>query len=81
MRVLALADEAPPADAAVLVQHVGRRQPLDQLGGLREWVERHRPRYLLHGHATPDPRTQTHRLGDIEVVWVRGVALLELEWA
>jgi hypothetical protein len=53
MRVLAFADEAPPAEAAVLVQHVGWRQPLDQLGGLREWVERQRPRYLLHGHTTP----------------------------
>jgi hypothetical protein len=47
--------------------------------GLREWVDRHRPRYLLHGHTTPDSRTQTHCLGVTEVTWVRGVALLELE--
>jgi uncharacterized protein len=46
---------------------------------LREWVERHGPRFLLHGHTTPDPRTQTRRLGETEVTWVRGAALLELE--
>ena len=45
---------------------------------LREWVERHRPRYLLHGHTTPDPRRRTHRLGDTEVIWVRGVRVVEL---
>jgi uncharacterized protein len=45
---------------------------------LREWVERHRPRYLLHGHTTPDPRRRTHRLGDTEVIWVRGVTVVEL---
>jgi uncharacterized protein len=45
---------------------------------LREWVERNRPRYVLHGHTTPDPRTRTHRLGPTEVVWVRGVLLLDL---
>jgi Icc-related predicted phosphoesterase len=46
---------------------------------LRDWVERHRPRYLLHGHTTPDPRTQTRRLGETEVVWVRDAVPLELE--
>jgi len=45
---------------------------------LREWVERHRPRYLLHGHTTPDPRRRTDRLGDTEVVWVRGARVVEL---
>src|SRR4051812_18828259 len=30
---------------------------------LRAWVERHEPRWLLHGHTTPDPRTRTSRLG------------------
>jgi uncharacterized protein len=52
--------------------HVGFR-------ALGEWVERHRPRYLLHGHTTPDPRTQTHRLGATEVLWIRGAVVLELE--
>jgi uncharacterized protein len=46
---------------------------------LGEWVERHGPTYLLHGHTTPDPRTQTHRVGGTEVAWVRGAALLALE--
>ena len=45
---------------------------------LREYVERHRPRYLLHGHTTPDPRRRVHRLGDTHVVWVRGARVVEL---
>lgn len=45
---------------------------------LRAWVERHRPRYLLHGHTTPDPRRRLHRFGSTEVVWVRGVCVVEL---
>jgi Icc-related predicted phosphoesterase len=46
--------------------------------GLREWVDRHEPRYVLHGHTTPDPRTRVHRLGSTEVVWVRGAMTIEL---
>jgi len=45
---------------------------------LRDWVERHEPRILLHGHTTPDPRTRVARLGPTEVVWVRGARLIEL---
>ena len=45
---------------------------------LRDWVERHRPRYVLHGHTTPDPRTRVWRLGATEIVWVRGAVTLEL---
>ena len=45
---------------------------------LRDWVERHALRYLLHGHTTPDPRTQVRRIGATEVVWVRGAVVLEL---
>jgi uncharacterized protein len=51
--------------------HVGFR-------GLRDWVERHEPRYLLHGHTTPDPRNRVHRLGRTEVIWVRGARTIEL---
>jgi uncharacterized protein len=47
--------------------------------GLREWVERHRPRYLLHGHTTPDPRTRTNRFGTTQVGWVRGATVVELK--
>jgi len=46
---------------------------------LREWVERHQPRYLLHGHTTPDPRTRTGRLGETEVVSVRGAIPIDLK--
>lgn len=51
--------------------HVGFR-------ALRDWVERHGPRYVLHGHTTPDPRTRVHRLGRTEVIWVRGARVVEL---
>ena len=46
---------------------------------LRDWIDRHRPRYLLHGHTTPDPRTRTRRVGQTEVAWVRGTAVLDLD--
>jgi Icc-related predicted phosphoesterase len=46
---------------------------------LARWVDEHRPRYLLHGHTQPDPRTRTHRVGDTEVVWVRGARTVELQ--
>jgi len=45
---------------------------------LRTWVEHHSPRYVLHGHTTPDPRTRVWRLGPSEIVWVRGAVTLEL---
>jgi uncharacterized protein len=45
---------------------------------LRDWVERHQPSYLLHGHTTPDPRTRVHRLGRTAVIWVRGARTIEL---
>jgi Icc-related predicted phosphoesterase len=52
--------------------HVGFR-------ALRDWVEQRQPRYLLHGHTTPDPRTRVHRLGPTEVIWVRGAQTIELQ--
>jgi uncharacterized protein len=45
---------------------------------LREWVERHRPGWLLHGHTQPDPACRVHRLGDTRVVHVRGAMAVEL---
>lgn len=79
-----LARDLPPAD--VLLCHAPPAgiddEPDDPAHtgflALREWVERHRPRYLLHGHTHPDPRTRVHRFGATEVVWVRGAAVLEL---
>ena len=79
-----LAKHLPPAD--VLVCHCPPQGVNDEpddpahLGFevLREWVERHRPRYILHGHTTPDPRTRVHRFRDSHVVWVRGSRVVEL---
>jgi uncharacterized protein len=81
----ALARRLPPAD--VLLCHCPPRGVNDEpddpahagFSALRAWVDRHRPRYLLHGHTTPDPRRRTHRLGATKVVWVRGVSVLELD--
>jgi len=79
-----LARHLPPAD--VLVCHcppLGVNDEPDDaahLGfeALRTWVERHRPRYILHGHTTPDPRTRVHRFLDAQVIWVRGSRIVEL---
>ena len=62
MRVLALADD--PAHRGSVA--------------LREWVERHQPRWLLHGHTLPLPDRLVHRLGGTQVVHVRGAMTLEL---
>jgi Icc-related predicted phosphoesterase len=80
----ALAEQLPPAD--VLVCHCPPQGINDEpddpahrgFAGLHAWVERHRPRYVLHGHTTPDPRRRVHRVGGTEVVWVRGVRVVEL---
>ena len=45
---------------------------------LREWVERHRPAWLLHGHTLPHPARRVERLGDTRVVHVRGAQALDL---
>jgi uncharacterized protein len=45
---------------------------------LREWVERNRPAWLLHGHTLPHPAQRVKRLGETRVVHVRGAAALEL---
>src|SRR5918992_3378523 len=45
---------------------------------LREWVERNRPAWLLHGHTLPHPGRRVERLGDTRVVHVRGAMALEL---
>jgi uncharacterized protein len=45
---------------------------------LREWVERHRPAWLLHGHTLPHPGRRVHRLGETRVVHVRGAMALDL---
>lgn len=45
---------------------------------LREWVERHRPAWLLHGHTLPLPDRRVHRLDGTQVVHVRGAMTLDL---
>jgi Icc-related predicted phosphoesterase len=56
--------------------------PSDRLhrgsAALREWVEKHQPRLLLHGHTLPDPRHRVARLGPTRVVHVRGALPVEL---
>ena len=45
---------------------------------LREWVERNRPAWLLHGHTLPHPGRRVKHLGDTRVVHVRGAMALDL---
>jgi Icc-related predicted phosphoesterase len=45
---------------------------------LRDWVERERPSWLLHGHTQPHAGRLVHRLGRTRVVYVRGAALVEV---
>ena len=42
------------------------------------WVERHRPRYLLHGHTHPKSWELTTRVGSTHVHWIRGASVLRL---
>jgi Icc-related predicted phosphoesterase len=46
--------------------------------GLRGWVERERPAWLLHGHTHPLGHLLVRRLGATRVAHVRGAAVLEL---
>ena len=46
--------------------------------GLRDWVDRHRPRHVLHGHTHPLPGSVIERHGDTEVHWVQGAKVLRL---
>jgi uncharacterized protein len=70
-----LLTHAPPKDVNDEPDdHVHRGSP-----ALRAWVERERPRWLLHGHTLPSPGRRVQRLGDTRVVHVRGAIALELE--
>jgi Icc-related predicted phosphoesterase len=46
---------------------------------LRDWVEEHRPRYLLHGHTHPPPGGRVTRIGETEVRYVSGASAVTLE--
>ena len=45
---------------------------------LRDWVDRHQPRYILHGHVHPVGGRVMTRLGDTRVHWVSGAQVLNL---
>ena len=45
---------------------------------LRDWVDRHRPRHLLHGHTHPLPGQVADRYGDTRVHWVSGAQTVDL---
>jgi len=45
---------------------------------LRGWVDRHEPRYVLHGHVHPVGGRVMKRLGDTRVHWVSGAQVLNL---
>jgi uncharacterized protein len=42
------------------------------------WLERERPAWLLHGHTHPRPDRIIRRVGDTQIAYVRGGAILEL---
>jgi len=47
--------------------------------GLREWVDRHRPRHILHGHTHPVAGLASTRHGDTRVHWISGARVVELD--
>ncbi len=46
--------------------------------GLRDWVDRHTPRHLLHGHTHPTGGRLMTRYGDTQVHWVSGARVIRL---
>lgn len=46
--------------------------------GLRTYVEREKPRYLMHGHTYPDPSTADTRLGETNIMYVYQDRILEI---
>jgi uncharacterized protein len=47
--------------------------------GLRDYVAKHRPRYLLHGHTHPQPGKIADRIGDTRVFYVNGARVVDLK--
>jgi uncharacterized protein len=46
--------------------------------GLREWVDEHHPRHLLHGHTHPVAGQAMRSYGDTRVHWVYGAKVIDL---
>jgi Icc-related predicted phosphoesterase len=53
------------------VAHVG-------FDALRDYVWKHSPRWLLHGHTHPQPGRILERIGDTRVVYVNGARIIDL---
>jgi Icc-related predicted phosphoesterase len=47
--------------------------------GLLDWVERHQPRHLLHGHTHPMSGTVMTRFDGTRVHWIRGARVVQLD--
>ena len=47
--------------------------------GLRDWVDRHQPRHILHGHTHPIAGLAATSYGDARVHWVQGARVLQLD--
>ena len=47
--------------------------------GLRDWVERHEPRHMLHGHTHPVGGQTMQRLGPTRIHWIHGARVLTLD--
>ena len=45
---------------------------------LREWVLKHQPRWLLHGHTHPTPGSLLKSIGETRVVYVNGARVIDL---
>jgi Icc-related predicted phosphoesterase len=80
-----LARKLPGAD--VLVCHCPPEGVNDDPGdpahigfeALRDWVDRHHPRHVLHGHVHPLPGQVIDHVGDTRVHWVQGAKLIRLD--
>jgi len=80
-----LARKLPAAD--VLVCHcppLGVNDDPDDVAhigfeGLRDYVTKHRPRVLLHGHTHPQPGKIAEHVGDTRVFYVNGARVVDLK--
>jgi Icc-related predicted phosphoesterase len=47
--------------------------------GLRDWVQRHEPRHLLHGHTHPMSGQVMKQFNGTRVHWIRGAQVVHLD--
>jgi uncharacterized protein len=47
--------------------------------GLRDWVDHHHPRHILHGHTHPVAGLAQKRYGDTRVHWISGARVVMLD--